>query len=160
MAFVFSVLIILRWPAESQVDTEGVISLQVFRVLGYGLLASGAVDVLAHVDVVKKQGRRLSAPPTDLYAKVVTAAAASGTAVEVSTAGLHQPAAELYPNQTFLAMSSEAGVPITLASDAHYPEECGRDLGVAVAAAREAGYGERLQFRRRSAELVALEENP
>ena len=124
------------------------------------LAASGAVDVLAHVDVVKKQGRRLSAPPTDLYAKVVTAAAASGTAVEVSTAGLHQPAAELYPNQTFLAMFSEAGVPITLASDAHYPEECGRDLGVAVAAARAAGYGDRLQFRRRSAELVALEENP
>lgn len=122
------------------------------------LAASGTVDVLAHVDVVKKQGRHLAEPPTDLYAKVVAAAAASGTAVEVSTAGLHQSAGELYPNQVLLEMFSEAGVPITLASDAHYPEQCGRDLATAVAAARHAGYRERLQFRRRNATGVPLEE--
>lgn len=121
------------------------------------LAASGAVDVLAHVDVVKKQGRHLDNPPADLYAKVVAAAAAGGTAVEVSTAGLHQPAGELYPNHVFLEMFFEAGVPITLASDAHYPEQCGRDLPVAVAAAREAGYRDRLRFRNRSAELVPLD---
>ena len=107
---------------------------------------------------MKKQGRHLAEPPTDLYAKVVAAAAASGTAVEVSTAGLHQSAGELYPNQVLLEMFSEAGVPITLASDAHYPEQCGRDLATAVAAARHAGYRERLQFRRRNATGVPLEE--
>lgn len=121
------------------------------------LAASGAVDVLAHVDVAKKQGYRLAEPPTDLYAKVVAAAAESGTAVEVSTAGLHQPAAELYPHQRFLEMFFDAGVPITLASDAHYPEQAGRDRHRAVAAAREAGYRERLRYRRRVAELVPLE---
>lgn len=121
------------------------------------LAASGAVDVLAHVDVVKKQGHHLPESPTDLYAKVVAAAAASGTAVEVSTAGLYQSAAELYPSQEFLEMLFDAGVPITLASDAHYPKEAGRDRNHAVQAARAAGYEERLRFRRRVANPVPLE---
>lgn len=121
------------------------------------LAASGAVDVLAHVDVVKKLGYRLGELPIDLYAKVVAAAAASGTAVEVSTAGLWQPAAELYPHQHFLQMFFDAGVTITLASDAHSPEECGRGRDQAIAAARRAGYRERLRFRQRVGELVPLE---
>jgi histidinol-phosphatase (PHP family) len=120
------------------------------------LAASGAVDVLAHVDVVKKMGHRLAEPPVDLYRPVVEAAAASGTAVEVSTAGLHEPAGELYPERSFLEMFHRAAVPITLASDAHRPEECARDFDVAVAAARAAGYTERLRFRRRVGEPVPL----
>ncbi len=121
------------------------------------LAGSGAVDVLAHVDVVKKFGHRLPAPPVDLYETVVAATAQSGTAVEVSTAGLHQPAGELYPAQPLLELFHHAGVPITLASDAHYPGQCGRDLDVAVAAARRAGYTERLSFRKRVAETVPLD---
>ena len=120
------------------------------------LAASGAVDVLAHVDVVKKMGHHLPEPPVELYEPVVAAAAASGTAVEVSTAGLHDAAGELYPSPTFLQMFHDAGVPITLASDAHAPTEAARDFDVAVAAARVAGYTERLQFRRRVATPVPL----
>lgn len=122
------------------------------------LAASGAVDVLAHADVVKKFGHRPLDVPADLYAPVVAAAAASGTAVEVSTGGLHEPAAELYPAEPFLAMFHDAGVPITLASDAHHPDQCARDFDVAVAAARGAGYTERLRFRKRVAETVPLEQ--
>ena len=113
------------------------------------LAASGAVDVLAHVDLVKVAGHRLPEPPIDLYQKVVDAAAASGTAVEVSTSGLFKPVGEVYPAPTFLEMFHEAGVPITLASDAHFPEDCGREFGVAAAAARSAGYTEELRFSQR-----------
>ncbi len=120
------------------------------------LAASGTVDVLAHADVVKKMGHHLPEPPVELYRPVVAAAAASGTAVEVSTAGLHQPAGELYPSATFLRMFAEAGVPITLASDAHQPADAARDFDVAVAAARGAGYRERLEFRRRVGTPVPL----
>jgi histidinol-phosphatase (PHP family) len=120
------------------------------------LAASGAVDVLAHVDVVKKRGFHLAQPPVELYRTVVEAAAASGPAVEVSTAGLHQPAHELYPSPVFLAMFNEAGVPITLASDAHVPENTGRDFAVAIAAAGEAGYAEQLAFDAGRRSLVPL----
>lgn len=124
------------------------------------LAASGAVDVLAHVDVVKKQGHHLPEPPVDLYRPVVEAAAATGTAVEVSTAGLHQPAGELYPHPTFLRMFREAGVEITLASDAHRPEDAARDRALAVAAAKEAGYHRRVTFEQRRRRFRPLEDEP
>ncbi len=121
------------------------------------LAASGAVDVLAHVDVVKKHGHRLSEEPLHHYQAVVAAAAATGTAVEVSSQGLRRPAAEVYPSPVFLRMFCEAGVRITLASDAHYPDEAGWGHNEVVAAARQAGYAERLRFHRRIGELVPLD---
>lgn len=120
------------------------------------LAASGVVDVLAHVDVVKKLGYRLEEPPLELYRSVVEAAAVSGTAVEISTAGLHQPGRELYPGPEMLAMFNEAGVPITLASDAHIPEHVGRDFNLSIEAASGAGYSEQLQFQSRLRTSVPL----
>ena len=122
------------------------------------LAASGAVDVLAHVDVVKKYGHRLSEEPLHHYRAVVAAAVASGTAVEVSSQGLRKPAAEVYPSPMFLRMFREAGVPITLASDGHQPDEAGWGHDAVVSAARAAGYAERLRFRKRAGELVPLED--
>jgi histidinol-phosphatase (PHP family) len=113
------------------------------------LAASGSVDVLAHVDVVKKHGDVLEAAPLDLYGKVVDAAVMSETAVEVSSAGLFKPAGEIYPAPTLLSMFNAAGVPITLASDAHRPDECGRAIDAVVAAARDAGYTTHLEFEKR-----------
>jgi histidinol-phosphatase (PHP family) len=121
------------------------------------LAASGAVDVLAHVDVVKKHGHRLSEEPLHHYGAVAAAAASSGTAVEVSSQGLRNPAAEVYPSPLFLHTFHEAGVPITLASDAHCPEEAAWGHDAVVTAAREAGYVERLRFRNRVGELVPIE---
>ncbi|NIR38160.1 MAG: histidinol-phosphatase, partial [Actinobacteria bacterium] len=121
------------------------------------LAASGAVDILAHVDVIKKLGHRLASPPHELYHRVVRAAERSGVAVEVSSAGLHQKAAEIYPAPEFLEMFARAEVPITLASDAHYATDAARDHGILVAAARAAGYKERLRFRKRAAWAVPLE---
>jgi histidinol-phosphatase (PHP family) len=120
------------------------------------LAASGTVDVLAHVDVVKVHGDVLTATPVDLYAEVVRAAASSGTALEVSSSGLHKPVAEIYPAPPLLKMFNEAGVPITLASDAHEPAHCGRDASTLVRAARAAGYGEHLAFDQRVAFSKAL----
>jgi hypothetical protein len=64
------------------------------------LAASGMVDVLAHVDVIKKSRRvaRGRAPLGDLYEPVVEAAAVdSGTAVEISSGGLRRRVGEIFP---------------------------------------------------------------
>jgi histidinol-phosphatase (PHP family) len=121
------------------------------------LAASGMVDVLAHVDVVKMFGDVLPEPPLDLYTGVVAAAASTGTAVEVSSAGLHKPIGEIYPAPLFLEMFCEAGVPITLASDAHVPEDCGRDATTLIELATAAGYRERLVFEQRRRIAVPLD---
>lgn len=120
------------------------------------LAASGLFDVLAHADVVKKQGVRLAVPPLDLYEDLAIAAARGGTAVEVSTAGLHQPIGEMYPAPELLDRFFNHGVPITLASDAHRPEHCGRDRDRAIALARSVGYTERIAFKGRVGRMVPL----
>ncbi len=115
------------------------------------LAASGGVDVLAHVDVVKKHGHFLPQPPIDLYREVVSAAGGSGTAVEVSSAGLHSSGGEMYPAPQLLRMFNDAGVGITLASDAHVPQHCGRDVPQVIEAARAAGFRDHLAFDARVA---------
>lgn len=120
------------------------------------LAASGLFDVLAHADVIKKQGLRLTNTPSDLYEELAVAAARGATAVEVSTAGLYQPAAEMYPSEPLLKRFHNHSVPITLASDAHVPEDTARGLDGAIAFARSVGYTERIQFRKRVGEMVPL----
>lgn len=120
------------------------------------LAASGHVDVLAHIDVVKKYGTRPEADPTPWYETVVAAAASSGTAVEVSSQGLRNPAAEVYPAPDLLARLNGAGVGITLASDGHHASEAGWGHDEVVAAARQAGYTKRLVLTRRRSSLVDL----
>lgn len=113
------------------------------------LAASGAVDVLAHVDVIKKLGHRPPAPPQHLYEGVVAAAASSGTAVEVSSQGLRFPGLEVYPAPQLLAMFRRAGVGITLGSDAHRPRQTGWGRREVVEAALSAGYAHHLRFSAR-----------
>lgn len=109
----------------------------------------GHVDSIAHVDVLKKYGLRLDPEPLDLYDRIVEAAVAGGTAIEVSSQGLRKPVAEVYPAPRLLERCRAAGVPITLASDGHAAEEAGDHHAEVVAAARAAGYTEYLRFDRR-----------
>lgn len=120
------------------------------------LAASGTVDVLAHVDLVKVFGHRLDEPPRDLYRTVVDGAVRSGTAVEVNTSGLRGLTGEIYPAPTFLEMFSEAGVGITLGSDAHVPQDVASGLDAGRDLARQFGYSQRLAFSGRVARLVPL----
>lgn len=120
------------------------------------LAASGTVDVLAHVDVIKKYGMRPTVDPSPWYQAVVEAAVVGGTAVEVSSQGLRNPAAEVYPAPDLLARFHRAGVPITLASDAHHPSEAGWGHDEVMTAASRAGYSTRIAFDRRQATTVPL----
>jgi histidinol-phosphatase (PHP family) len=113
------------------------------------LAARGGVDVLAHTDRCKTMGIIPDEEPLDLYESLVEAASASGLAVEVSSGGLRQAVGEIYPTPTLLRLFREADVPITLASDAHYPEQAGWGHDEVLSAAREAGYTEYLRFEQR-----------
>lgn len=120
------------------------------------LAASGTVDVLAHVDLVKVFGHRLDSAPLDLYRTVVDGAVRSGTAVEVNTSGLRGLTEEMYPAPSFLQMFAEAGVGITLGSDAHIPDDVGSGFDAASGLAKSVGYTERLVFAERIARPVPL----
>ena len=101
---------------------------------------SGHFDTMAHLDLVKKFGHRARKELADLYERVARRLAASGVAIEVNTAGLYKPVGELYPHLDLLTACRKAGVPATLGSDAHAPEEVARDFPLALSHLRAAGY--------------------
>jgi histidinol-phosphatase (PHP family) len=109
------------------------------------LAASGHVDVLAHPDLAKIFGKRPAAGID--YPEV------DGVALEISTAGLHKPVGEVYPDLAFLEAAQR---PITLASDAHVPANVGRDFDRALELARAAGYETVTVFEGRRARQEAL----
>ncbi|HUR22865.1 MAG TPA: PHP domain-containing protein [Acidimicrobiales bacterium] len=82
------------------------------------LSASDVCDVLAHPDLCKVTGR-MPLVPDEFYDRMTEAAAASGMAAEVSSAGWRKPVGEAYPAPALLQRFKERGVPVTTASDAH-----------------------------------------
>ncbi len=117
---------------------------------------SDLFDVMAHPDLIKLAGYRPSYDLKPLYEEAARAFAEGGVAVEVNTAGLYRPVGEIYPAEMFLRLCRDYGVPIVISSDAHRPEEVGRDRDAAVALARRCGYTRVCRFVRREREEVGL----
>jgi histidinol-phosphatase (PHP family) len=120
---------------------------------------SGLYDILAHPDLVKVWGDRRPTPRRDprfYYEPTVEAIAETGIAVEVSTAGLRKPVGELYPSDAFAEMCVDAGASFALSSDAHVPEDVGRDYDRAVERMGEWGIAEIAVFERRRRRMEPL----
>jgi histidinol-phosphatase (PHP family) len=119
------------------------------------LAASRVCDVLAHPDLPKVSGRR-PAVPDEWYERMAEAAASSGMAAEVSSAGWRKPVDEAYPAPALLSRFHKRDVPVTTASDAHgLPDVAGRvdDLRALLA---EAGYETLAGFRDRRRYVVTI----
>jgi histidinol-phosphatase (PHP family) len=119
------------------------------------LARSGRVDVIAHVDVVKVAGYR----PRDVDRfedRLGAAIAATGVAIEVSSAGLRKPAQELYPSPRLLGLLHAAGVALTTASDAHLAEQIGYRFDDVYASLRQLGVAELVTFDRRRPRAVPI----
>ncbi|MDP9345842.1 MAG: histidinol-phosphatase [Actinomycetota bacterium] len=127
-----------------------------FEWLGEAAM-SGLFDILAHPDIVKYWGpTRRPWPERELryyYEIAMEGIAESGIAVEVSTAGLRKPVGELYPARALLEMVLDAGNPIVLSSDAHTPDDVGRDYDQALELLGELGVAELATFERRARRL-------
>lgn len=82
------------------------------------LADSGTCDVLAHPDLCKITGR-MPAVPDEWYDRMAEAAARSGMAAEINSAGWRKPVAEAYPAPSLLTRFRKAGVGVTTATDAH-----------------------------------------
>jgi histidinol-phosphatase (PHP family) len=129
-----------------------------FETLGEAA-RTGMFDILAHPDLVKVWGSGVPRPegdPRRFYERAMDGIAASDVAIEVSTAGLRKPVAEIYPAADFLEMCLDAGRPVALSSDAHLPEHVGFEYERALDWLDGLGVRELAVFEGRSRRLEAI----
>ena len=119
------------------------------------LAASGACDVLAHPDLIKVAGY-VPAAPAEWWDRIAEAAATSGMAAEVSSAGWRKPVGEQYPAQGLLERFVARGVPLTTASDAHRLEHVADRADDLRAVLGAAGAGVLQGYRGRAAYPVPV----
>lgn len=112
--------------------------------LYYALVAQAArtrlFHIIGHLDLPKVFGFLPKGDPTSYAAPALEAIRDAGCAVEINTNGRYKPAAEMYPSRPLLERCFEMGIPLTLGSDAHAPENAGRDLAHAAELAKSVGY--------------------
>src|SRR4030095_1517311 len=83
------------------------------------IAATGLVDCLAHIDLVKIHGHRPNAEIEAVVSETLDFIRSRNLAIELSTAGWRKPGNELYPSDRMIELAMEKGVPFTTASDAH-----------------------------------------
>jgi histidinol-phosphatase (PHP family) len=106
------------------------------------LITSGLFDVLAHPDAIRRAGFSPRAPMEEAYRRVARLLRERGMAIEVNTAGIRRRTGSLYPVRRFLEIAAGEGIPVTIGSDAHAPEDVGRDFDEAFRLLRDLGIGE------------------
>ncbi len=122
------------------------------------LAESNLFDIIGHLDLVKI----FNYVPADeqflleQYERATTALANSKTCVEISTAGLRKPVGKLYPDPRLLKLCYQKGIPIVLSSDAHVPEDVGKDFDQAIALAQSVGYTSIMTFEKGKRKEVPL----
>jgi histidinol-phosphatase (PHP family) len=93
------------------------------------MVASGLIDCLAHIDLIKIHRHRPNGDVRALAEETMDFIAARGLAIELSTAGWRKPVDELYPSDTLIELAIAKGIPFTTASDAHSHVQLAENYG-------------------------------
>jgi histidinol-phosphatase (PHP family) len=91
------------------------------------IAATGLVDCLSHLDLVKIHGHRPKSPVRELVRETLDLIVSRGLAIELSTAGWRKPVNELYPSDEIIRLAMEKGIRFTTASDAHSHVQLGEN---------------------------------
>jgi histidinol-phosphatase (PHP family) len=118
--------------------------------------ATGLVDCLSHLDLVKIHGHRPKAPIADLVCETLDFIAARSLAIELSTAGWRKPVNELYPSGEIIRLALEKGIPFTTASDAHSYAQLGENYDRLAQKMAEFGIKEVCVFENHRADVRSL----
>lgn len=113
-------------------------------------------DMICHLDVVKKFGRRPSDAVLEKFDALLSKISYKSLVVELNTSGLDQGAGECYPGADLLKKCLALGIPVTLGSDAHAPDQVGRHFTKASALLAATGYRHLSIFSHRSRHDIEL----
>jgi len=115
-------------------------------------------DVICHLDMIKKFGHKsLQSFDKELDA-LLSKIKDKNLVVEVNTSGYNHPANEIYPCPDIVKKCQEAGIAVTLGSDAHTPESVGQHFDRALPLLVAAGYKQLTTFTKRRRGTVSIDE--
>jgi len=117
---------------------------------------TGLFDIIGHLDLIKVFGCRPRADRLALARPALEAIRDLGLCVEVNTNGWYKPVGEVYPEEQLLQESQKLGIPVTTSSDAHSPDQVGRDLDRARIFLHKAGYKTVTTFQHRQSWQVPM----
>lgn len=130
-----------------------------FELLGR-MITSGLFDVVAHPDALRRGTFHPVRSLEREYAVMARLLAGRGMAIELNTGGVRRGRGAPYPERDLLAVCVASGVPVTLGSDAHAPEDVGRDYDEAFRVLSELGVREVATYERRKLAARPLEARP
>lgn len=117
---------------------------------------SGKFDIAGHLDLIKvfkfmpKQDTRI------LAKDALQAIKKSNMVLELNSAGLRKPVAEIYPSKLLLQEAYALDIPITFSSDAHAVDQIGFGYEKVISLAKEVGYTKAVTFQDRDKELITF----
>lgn len=120
------------------------------------MAASGLVDCMSHLDLVKIFGFRPTKDPGDIVDAVLSEIRHANLAMELSTAGWRKPVGELYPSDEIIRRAMEKGIPFTTASDGHSNVQQGENFERLAEKMSQLGINEVCVFKRHERRIVAL----
>jgi len=127
------------------------------------LAAEGDFDVLAHLDLVKRNARKFGqvydgpGPYADLIRAALRSIVERGKGIEINTSPLNRGQTEPCPSLEVLRWYRELGGEVlTFGSDGHTPEAIGAHFDVALAMARAADFTRLARFEKRRIRWTAI----
>ncbi len=121
------------------------------------LLATGLVDSLAHLDLIKIHGHRPTADIGTLVNETLEFIRERNLAIELSTAGWRKPVNELYPSDPIIELAMDKGIPFTTASDAHSHVQLGENFSRLADKMAELGIRQVCTFEKHKRAEVSLQ---
>jgi len=119
-------------------------------------IKSRVFDTIGHLDLIKIFCFKPKKDITELIENVAEALKENKICAEVNTSGLRRPCKEICPSEEILKACFDKGISLTLGSDAHAPEEVGKDFDKAIKLIKNIGYEEIARFTKRKMDLVKI----
>ena len=152
---ILSVHFIKHWPGDQWVFRYDFPEKSLMAVYDEYLQAvrrgieTGLFDVVGHLDLIKRPEQPLLQANRETVTNVLQAAAKHSMAVEINTSGWRKEIGEPYPSPEILPLIRELGLPVTVGSDAHGPNQVGYGFDRVAALLEQNGIAGPVSFNKR-----------
>jgi histidinol-phosphatase (PHP family) len=128
-----------------------------YYVLIDKLVKSRLFDIIGHLDLIKIWGHRpIKKDSLQHVQPILHSIKASPMVIEINSAGLRKPVQEMYPCRQIIEKMFQLGLPVTMGSDAHHPDQVAEGLADVSRTLWSIGYRKVIAFKGRESYPLPL----